>query len=203
MFVTKPVKFAALAAITALALAGSLAHAQQGFLIRDSDKLHLDVRQVVNTEARPQKISFVMELCMARKTADGSAPKQAVCKSIDESKLIEVPAKEQGQPSAIVRFKEDAQTKRRTGTEINKMAQDLVAASGLKAEDVLFRLGLNMLSHTERGLVKIDTDYSSFPALTQEAPAEERGLLISRQEPANTTKSVTSRVLLVITRRGQ
>lgn len=208
MFINKAVKFMVLSVVTAL---GCAAGAEQGLVIRDSDKLHFDVREIVNRGSSEAQVKVQMELCVALKSDSGKGPDKAVCQLIDESQVLTVAEKPADAPHAILRFKDQAQSRRRSGPEVNgiaqtlmaRLAQEVRATSPLQASQVEFRLALQVFSVEKGRTVRIDSRYSAFPELTQEAPAEERGLLISRIEPASRDKLISLRVLLVVTRRGQ
>jgi|GEM_PF-6941210 len=183
----------------------------QNSLIRPTDTVHFDIREIVNFGAQVRTVAVSVELCGALKQDPGvkTAPR-VFCKLLDQSSAIEIEGRAQDQKFAIKKFTDGVQSKRRTYAEISHMAIQIVEGIenslnlGHKTElsQIDFRLAVKFLSVNGNVVEVLDTQFSALPTLDTEAPAAERGLLINRHEIFNADRLLKTRVLMVITRRG-
>lgn len=189
---------------------GSTVHAQD-FLIRASDTLHFDVREIVNFTPVDRVIQVSTELCGALKLADGRISPRIFCQNIDSSLVLPIGPKPSDQKFAIQKFPNGNQSKRRTGQEVNDMAKALLTViaqknntdGNLGLNQVEFRVAIKFFEVVGDHKDLLDTQFSTLPDLDTLAPEKERGLLIDRHELFNSDKTLKNRTLLVLTRRGQ
>lgn len=179
-------------------------------ILRDSDLLHFDVREVVNFANTPANVSVSTQLCGAFKQGS-EVSSRIFCLKLDDSPLIQMVGKSAGEKMSIQKFSQGNQSQRRQGSKVNELAKSLASTiqgsmnngRTVGVRDVQYRVALTFNEIVNGASQVIETQYSAFPDLSMEAPAEARGLLIDTHEMFNSARTLKTRTLIVITRRGE
>ena len=164
-------------------------------LVRDQDKLHLDVRELINRTEDAVQIFARVDLCA--RPAAGSA---AICHPLATVGPADLPGKESGAPSNIVKYPDGNQSPRVLGSEINHQATQLQDQAG---DAATFRLVLTVEAASAGQSARvIRREFTQFPALDVEGPVAERGAIIDRHQFNSDDKQYGGRVLIVLTRKA-
>ncbi len=180
------------------------------FVVRDSDLLHFDIREIVNRTDHPLKLSFELDLC-AGPNDPGQTTSRIECRALGASSVIDVDPRPED--AHYLSLKTPPTSKmmngavdRLKGSEINAIALQLKQTLQTQGqESVVYRLQLQMIDNSGVPNV-VARQFGLLPGLEVESPVDsgsDRGVMVDRHVLENPTQQFNSRVLIVLTRKGK
>ena len=166
-------------------------------LLRETDKIHFSLREIVNRRSESRLLIVQLNLCAGSKDQNGRIVGELQCRTLAESETIPIQARPDSK--TYVNSVLALDSNRIDGHSINESADFLQKRIAGDPGEVMLVLVVSMFEQVRDRPVLADRQFSALPDLRMEPDATKT--LVNRLVLENKNKDLQSRVLVVVGRK--